>query len=146
MVLGHDLSHFSVPSHTWAQKMNGDKDTISDRSREVRNRIRELLTSLGEGNGSSNVRKAVEDAMHRLALWGGNLGVFRAPSSRLSLDSRLLKADAMDIHEEVMRQLDDILEAIQDCMWCLVYPEIHYWILTTGQCLISWGLERMTLV
>lgn len=93
-----------------------DGRTISARGREVRERLRELLASLEDESSSSTIRKAVEDATHRLALWGGNLGAFRLASSKLSLDSRLLHADAMDIHEEVLCQLDDILEAVQDRM------------------------------
>ncbi len=66
------------------------------------NRLRRLLEALKENNGASTLRKAVEDATHRLALWGGNLGAFSQLSLKLSLESRLLEADAMDIHEEVM--------------------------------------------
>ena len=99
--------------------MNDDENTISDRSRVVRDRLRALLTSLEGDDGFPTVHKAVEDATHRLALWGGNLGAFRQPTSRLSLDSRLLEADAMEIHQEIMRQLDDILEAVQDRMFWL---------------------------
>jgi hypothetical protein len=102
--------------------MDGDgRPTISGRSGHVREQFKELLqlvVRLEQDDASSlSIHRSIEDAMHRFALWGGNLGAFRQANSKLSLDSRLSAADATDIREEILRQLDDIDEGVQDRMY-----------------------------
>jgi hypothetical protein len=89
--------------------------TISGRSREVRELLKAFRAGLPETDDTLSTRKAIEDVVARLALWGGNVGAFRPSSSRLSLDSRLSEADAMDIRQEILRQLDGIEGGIQEC-------------------------------
>ncbi|EHK17604.1 uncharacterized protein TRIVIDRAFT_116979, partial [Trichoderma virens Gv29-8] len=52
------------------------------------------------------------DALEKFALWAGSLGALREPTSKLSLEHRLLEAP--EIRNQIHKQLDYIIEAIDD--------------------------------
>ncbi|KAL7912177.1 hypothetical protein GGI35DRAFT_492123 [Trichoderma velutinum] len=87
--------------------------TLPQKSRTVQKSFVGLIRYL-EDNEVPNVISSSEitDALERFALWAGNLGALREPTSKLSLDYRL--AEAPEIRNQIHRQLDYLLEAIDD--------------------------------
>jgi len=93
-------------------------ETIASRSRTVCQRLADLIALVQNRQDDSShpavvAHAAVTDALERFMLWAGSLGALRNPSARISLDSRL--AAAPDIRAHICQQLDDILEATDDC-------------------------------
>ena len=98
--------------------------TLAYKSHKVRQHFLDLSALLNNENHDeeshnaelpASAAAAAADSLERFTLWAGNLGAMHAPSSRLSLDFRLL--DAEDIRRQISRQLDEIIEAIEDCMF-----------------------------
>lgn len=90
--------------------------TISVKSHNVRRHFLDLITLTDEEYvvDSPNLQPSeVVDCLDRFSLWAGNMGAMRNPTSPLSLDERLF--EAVDIREQINRQLDEITEAINDC-------------------------------
>ncbi|KAF3076130.1 hypothetical protein CFAM422_001133 [Trichoderma lentiforme] len=89
------------------------KQTLPQKSRTVQKCFVDLINYL-ENNDVPNVISPSEitDALERFALWAGNLGALRGPTSKLSLEYRL--AEAPEIRSQIHRQLDYLLEAIDD--------------------------------
>lgn len=54
------------------------------------------------------------DELERFSLWAGNIGALNAPTSPLSLESRL--RDVQDILDHIVELLDDLHEAASDRM------------------------------
>lgn len=92
------------------------KQTLPQKSRTVQKCFVDLINYL-ENNDVPNVISPSEitDALERFALWAGNLGALRGPTSKLSLEYRL--AEAPEIRSQIHRQLDYLLEAIDDGMF-----------------------------
>ncbi|KAK0631099.1 hypothetical protein B0T17DRAFT_240310 [Bombardia bombarda] len=86
--------------------------TISETTRQVRQRFSELIVHIKTADKPPLASTLVADAFERFALWAGNLGALRRPTSRLSLDYRL--SEAPDLREYICEELQDMLEAIQD--------------------------------
>lgn len=89
--------------------------TLPEKSRIVQRRFADLINDL-EGQNTPNGISAAEitDALERFALWAGNLGALREPASKLSLEYRL--SEAPEIRTQIHRQLDYLIEAIDDGM------------------------------
>ena len=90
--------------------------TIADKSRGVRQDILDLIFLVNERQKDGPWAlppSAISDALDRFNLWVGNLGVLHKPATRLSLDYRLSKQ--VEIRDELYRQLDEIVEAVEDC-------------------------------
>ena len=90
--------------------------SIASKSREVKQRFVDLTSHLeGEKDNSVAIQAAAAlDASERFTLWAGNMGAMRPPASKLSLDQRL--APAPEVQELVCQLLDDLAEALDDCM------------------------------
>lgn len=89
---------------------------IADKSRCVRQHFVALIHLLGTRQGDNPraiLPSAISDALDRFNLWAGNLGALHRPETRLSLDYRL--SGAVEIRDEICRQLDEIVEAVEDC-------------------------------
>lgn len=97
------------------------KQTLPKKSRTVQKCLVELINYL-ENNDVPNVISSSEitDALERFVLWAGNLGALRGPTSKLSLEYRL--AEAPEIRIQIHRQLDYLLEAIDDGMFDIALP------------------------
>ncbi|KKP02493.1 hypothetical protein THAR02_05402 [Trichoderma harzianum] len=89
--------------------------TLPQKSLIVKKRFISLIENLEENEILNDIysRDAL-DALERFALWAGSLGALREPNSQLSIEYRL--AEAPDIRIEIHRQLDYLLEAIDDGM------------------------------
>ncbi|UKZ79467.1 hypothetical protein TrVFT333_007222 [Trichoderma virens FT-333] len=87
--------------------------TLPQKSRTVQKRFLSLIQNL-EGIEPSNDIPSREftDALERFALWAGSLGALREPTSKLSLEYRLLEAP--EIRNQIHKQLDYLIEAIDD--------------------------------
>ncbi|KAL6879174.1 hypothetical protein J3F83DRAFT_725355 [Trichoderma novae-zelandiae] len=89
--------------------------TISAKSHVVRRGLLDLMTLMRENctDGLSDLQHtAAADCLDRFSLWAGNMGAMRSPLSPLSLDQRL--GEAVDVREQINRQLDEIIEATTD--------------------------------
>jgi hypothetical protein len=98
--------------------------SIADKSRKVRQQLLDLMTQLNATQDSTTEAaswcissSSVTDVFERFTLWAGNLGAMRGPATRLSLDYRL--SNAQEIRHQILRQLDDLIEAIDDRKCCL---------------------------
>ncbi|KAL6814690.1 hypothetical protein V8C40DRAFT_277366 [Trichoderma camerunense] len=93
--------------------MTEQTQTLSQKSRKVQKFLVNLINYL-EDNDVPNLISSSEitDALERFALWAGNLGALRGPTSKLSLEYRL--TEAPEIRIQIHRQLDYLLEAIDD--------------------------------
>ena len=93
--------------------------SIASKTREVRQKLVDLTSHL-EGHQRDNDDKvavqaaAALDVSERFTLWAGNMGAMRSQASKLSLDQRL--APTPEIGELVCQLLDDLAEALDDCM------------------------------
>lgn len=89
--------------------------TLPQKSLTVQKRFISLIKHLEENEIWNDIysRDAI-DALDRFYLWAGNLGALREPNSQLSLENRLAEAPEIRIH--IHRQLDNILESIDDGM------------------------------
>ncbi|TLD23119.1 hypothetical protein PspLS_07620 [Pyricularia sp. CBS 133598] len=104
---------------------NGE-DTISHRSRQARQRFVDIIEYLAsieaqppgtqeeEGNLSSS---DVEDVLGKFDMWAGNLGAFRAPETKLSLDQRL--AVDPEIRGQICVDLGELLETLDELLCTL---------------------------
>lgn len=101
---------------------------LPQKSRKVQKCFVGLINYL-EGNDVPNVISSSEitDALERFALWAGNLGALREPTSKLSLECRL--AEAPEIRMQIHEHLDYLLEAIDDGMLDIAFPSHIYNIL-----------------
>lgn len=94
--------------------------SIASKSRYVRQRFVDLTSHFDEhqrekdGNVVAAQAASTLDASERFTLWAGNMGALRSQPSKLSLDQRL--APAPEVHELVCQLLDDLAEALDDCM------------------------------
>ncbi|EGO58565.1 hypothetical protein NEUTE1DRAFT_77947 [Neurospora tetrasperma FGSC 2508] len=91
--------------------------TISDRCRNIRQQLTDLLAVLENGSifaqGSTTVTpSSVKEVLERFMLWAGNLGVLRKSTSKLSLDSRL--AGSSDLRDYICAELEDMSEELED--------------------------------
>ncbi|KHE85154.1 hypothetical protein GE21DRAFT_1206890 [Neurospora crassa] len=91
--------------------------TISDRCRNIRQQLTDLLAVLVLENESAPVLttatpSSVKDVLERFVLWAGNLGALRKSTSKLSLDSRL--AGSSDLRDYICAELEDMSEALED--------------------------------
>ena len=93
--------------------------TISEKSRLVRQRFLDLISLLKAKEQHRTPQVAAmspamaTDALERFTLWAGNLGAMRNPQTTLSLDYRLHTPDAADVRMHILRQLDEIVEAVE---------------------------------
>lgn len=95
-------------------------ESIADKSRNVRRRMLDLISHIREKQDIDPSPAIITDAivadtLERFTLWAGNLGARRGAKTKLSLDHRLAAAD--DIRKHICRQLDEITEAVDDCMY-----------------------------
>ncbi|KAK3361686.1 hypothetical protein B0T24DRAFT_642166 [Lasiosphaeria ovina] len=92
--------------------------TISAKSQHVRQRFHDLISILKgrEQHGVSVVISSapITDALERFTLWAGNLGALRNPQAKMSLDYRLSVAKAVDVRTQIQRQLDEMIEALNN--------------------------------
>lgn len=90
--------------------------TLLQKSLTVQKRLISLIKHLEENEVLNDIysRDAI-DALDRFCLWAGSLGALREPNSQLSLESRIV--DAPEIRIEIHRQLDHLLESIDDGMF-----------------------------
>ncbi|KAL6876103.1 hypothetical protein HDV57DRAFT_510493 [Trichoderma longibrachiatum] len=89
--------------------------TISAKSRNVRQQFIDLITlttDVCKDGFSDSQRSVAADSLDRFSLWAGNMGAMRSSLSPPSLDQLL--HEAVDIREQIDRQLDEITEAIAD--------------------------------
>ncbi|KAH8901324.1 hypothetical protein GQ53DRAFT_835174 [Thozetella sp. PMI_491] len=86
--------------------------TIAQKTREVRQGSTKLIDLINERTSCAISSADITDALERFTLWAGNLGAMRAPSTKLSLDSRV--SEAPEIRIQICRQLDYLLEGIED--------------------------------
>ncbi|KAI0381384.1 hypothetical protein F5Y04DRAFT_255358 [Hypomontagnella monticulosa] len=89
--------------------------SISERSRNVKTSLIALKSQIETKNqdGHLPIRpETIDDILDRYLLWAGNLGALHLPTSRLSLDQRLLPNP--EIRDEICDFLDDLQEAIDD--------------------------------
>jgi hypothetical protein len=92
--------------------------SIAEKSQNVRHRLLDLVSLASKGQQESPAAPivqpaAVTDVLERFMLWAGNLGALRNASTKLSLDHRL--AGAPEICNQICRQLDEIVEAVDEC-------------------------------
>jgi hypothetical protein len=94
--------------------------TVSEKSRLVRQRFLYLISLLQDQKQHETPQAAaavspaiVTDALERFTLWAGNLGAMRNPQTTLSLDHRLHSSEAADVRTYILRQLDEIVEAVE---------------------------------
>jgi len=98
---------------------SAQSQTISEKSRLVRQRFLDLISLLKakEQYGTPQVAAVrpamVTDALERFTLWAGNLGAMRNPQMTLSLDYRLHTPEAADVRTHILRQLDEMVEAVE---------------------------------
>ncbi|KAL6695032.1 hypothetical protein J3F84DRAFT_399904 [Trichoderma pleuroticola] len=87
--------------------------TLPQKSLTVQKRFINLIKSLEENEILNDIySRDATDALERFCLWAGNLGALREPNSKLSIEYRL--ADAPEVRIEIHRQLDYLLETIDD--------------------------------
>src|SRR4051794_38062042 len=96
-----------------------ESQTVSGKSRLVRQRFLDLISLLQDEKQHKTPQAAavlspaiVTDALERFTLWAGNLGAMRNPQTTLSLDHRLHTSEAADVRTYILRQLDEIVEAL----------------------------------
>ena len=95
------------------------EETIEEKTCLVRQQLRVLINHLEDNGGIKGVSeqevssRSITDVLERFLLWAGNLGAFHKPMSKLSLDHRLLNRS--DIRRGILRQLNEILEAANEC-------------------------------
>lgn len=98
--------------------------TIFERCLDTRRQFVDLLSKLED----HQVQKVVlSDSLERFMLWAGNLGAMRQPSSKLSLDQRLIRAP--EVHGLIFQHVGDIHEAVGDLFGVLLQdgaPENDY--------------------
>ncbi|KAH7133791.1 hypothetical protein EDB81DRAFT_859298 [Dactylonectria macrodidyma] len=101
----------------WQQE---PKESILKKTRQVKTQFQSVISSLDKSNDAESgcVRDpfyiSITDALGKFVLWAGNLGALRGPPTKLSLDHRL--SSAPEVRDEILRQLDDISEAIEDLL------------------------------
>ncbi|KAH7020416.1 hypothetical protein EDB80DRAFT_882449 [Ilyonectria destructans] len=101
----------------WQQE---PKESIEKKTRQVKKQFQSLISHLDKSNDTENgcihalSCTSITNALEKFVLWAGNLGAFRGPVTKLSLDHRL--SNAPEIRDEISRQLDDISEAIGDLL------------------------------
>ena len=108
--------------------MSEEPDTsISARSRQLKECFIDLKSFMDEHQPDDKVHvdaTTVSDAAQRFTLWTGNMGALRSPTSRLSLDHRLIPAP--EVQELVCQLLDDLQEALADRKSILLLHEGTY--------------------
>jgi len=94
--------------------------TISEKSWLVRQRFLDLISLLQDKRQHGTPQTAavvspaiVTDALERFTLWAGNLGAMRNPRTTLSLDHRLRSSEAAEVGTYILRQLDEMVEAVE---------------------------------
>ncbi|OPB46730.1 ankyrin repeat protein [Trichoderma guizhouense] len=99
--------------------------TLPQKSLTVQKRFISLIKHLEENEIWNDIysRDAI-DALDRFYLWAGNLGALREPNSQLSLENRLAEAPEIRIH--IHRQLDNILESIDDVATIVQQKQTSY--------------------
>lgn len=107
-------------------------ETIEEKTRHARQQLLDLFTYLSKSDGASDgcghglSQTSVTDVLEKFGLWAANLGALQGPTARLSLDHRL--SDSLEVREEVLRQLEDISEAADDCKSCRVSTSVFDWL------------------
>jgi len=89
---------------------------IQEKTCSAKIQFQNLINTLQQDDETETrhlLRTTTNDLLARFILWAGNLGALQKPTSRLSLDHRLL--NSADVRNEVLFQLKDIGEALGDC-------------------------------
>ncbi|KAK4085499.1 uncharacterized protein Triagg1_489 [Trichoderma aggressivum f. europaeum] len=105
--------------------MTEQAQTLPQKSLTVQKRFISFIKHLEENELLNDIysRDAI-DALDRFSLWAGSLGALREPNSKLSIEYRL--AEAPEIRNEIHRQLDYLLEAIDDVATVVQKRQANY--------------------
>ncbi|KAI1389423.1 uncharacterized protein F4822DRAFT_199741 [Hypoxylon trugodes] len=91
------------------------EESISSKCHNLIRKLNDLIDLLKEKEATDGVvvtPTSVSDVLDRFSLWCGNLGALHKPTKKLSLDQRL--ADAPDVKDQILVNIDDFNEAIED--------------------------------
>jgi hypothetical protein len=98
---------------------NSEMQSIAQLTRETRESFAKLLEFLETAEGGLDgkaLRATLSDAFERFQLWAGNIGAAVDAHRKISLEWRL--RDAAEIKEQICELQSDLIEALNDCMWC----------------------------
>jgi hypothetical protein len=93
-------------------------ETIPQKVRAIRQALQSLEDATSRQPAGPISAADITNASERFSLWAGNLGALREPTSKLSLERRLL--DAPDIRKQICQQLDYMTEGVSDCMFKII--------------------------